>query len=320
MPEKAQIRHQVEFETERRATMGTIALVAGALLLAGTVVTLVASGSQPQTGLLQGFGPLLHGQANPRVSPRYELVQFYNSHAAQLIGASVAAAFGFVGLAGVIHFLSGAVRFRRPESMRAAGPIVLYVPPMLGLVSVGAQVSQAILAHKFLHGHNFDNHAADHALGHAPVTIALGSVSLFLGLVLLVGLGNTSLNAMRTGLITRGMGYVGMFVAVFVLLGFGPIGEIVPGLWMLALGAGLHGVYPRKDPPAWATGLSVPWPTLSEERELREQERIVQERGGKGKAAAEDDDVAPEPVPVGKSSQSGGSRSKRRKGRGGSRR
>jgi hypothetical protein len=74
-----------------------------------------------------------------------------------------------------------------------------------------------------------------------------------LGLV--VAIVYTSLHAMRTGLLTRFWGTLGMALGVSVLfLGF--FGILV---YVLALGLLIAGRWPGGRPPAWEAGKAIPW-------------------------------------------------------------
>jgi hypothetical protein len=316
------VEHQVSWERQRRRPLGIAALVGGALMLIGSLLPFVVLSGIPNVGVVQSFTPLLHGQANPATSPRYPLIHYYSHHSWELILGSVIVAAGFFALAFVLHFLFGVIRFRRPESMNAAGYIVLYLPPLLGVASVANEVAQAILAHRYLKPtHSHTNHAADQALGHAPVTIGLATITFILGIALVVGIGSVSLNAMRTGIFTRGLAYVGMAVGVLIVLGFGPVGQVVPGLWLMSLGVLLHGQWPKGDPPAWEAGVSVPWQTVYEEMDERKKAREARDAGEPEPAApAVNGDVAPEPRPAPASGASSSARRKRRRKGGGARR
>jgi hypothetical protein len=69
-----------------------------------------------------------------------------------------------------------------------------------------------------------------------------------------------SLHAMRTGLLTRFWGTLGMALGVSLLfLGF--IGILV---YVLALGILIGGWWPGGRPPAWEAGKAIPWPKPGE--------------------------------------------------------
>ncbi len=77
----------------------------------------------------------------------------------------------------------------------------------------------------------------------------------------------TSLWAMRTGLLTRFWGSLGMACAVvFVLIvPSSPPIMIFQEVWFMALGFMLLGVWVGRRPPAWETGTAVPWLKPGEE-------------------------------------------------------
>jgi hypothetical protein len=80
------------------------------------------------------------------------------------------------------------------------------------------------------------------------------------GLSLVIGLLYTGLWAMRTGLLSRFWGSLGMAVGFASLIGFSPLTFI----WFIYVGILLLGVLPSAKPPAWEAGEAVPWPTPGE--------------------------------------------------------
>ena len=68
-----------------------------------------------------------------------------------------------------------------------------------------------------------------------------------------------SLNAMRVGLLTRFLGYLGIIGGVLTIIPLVPI-PIVEAYWLLALAYLLSGRWPSGVPPAWSTGRAEPWP------------------------------------------------------------
>jgi len=84
------------------------------------------------------------------------------------------------------------------------------------------------------------------------VLYQLGTLALAVGLVLV------TLNAMRVGLLTRMLGYIGIASGAMMVLFPLPIVQI---FWFGALGFVLLARWPGGDLPAWSTGEAVPWPT-----------------------------------------------------------
>lgn len=81
------------------------------------------------------------------------------------------------------------------------------------------------------------------------------------GLALVVSLFYCGLWGMRTGLLTRFWGSLGMASGVAALIGLSPLVLI----WFFYLGVLLIGTLPGGRPPAWAVGEAIPWPTPGEQ-------------------------------------------------------
>lgn len=94
----------------------------------------------------------------------------------------------------------------------------------------------------------------------------LGSLSglLVRGGALLFGIGflYTSLWSMRTGLLSRFWGSLGMAAAVVLALFFLYLFTLV---WALAIGLFLLGAWFGRRPPAWESGTAMPWPKAGEQ-------------------------------------------------------
>ncbi len=80
------------------------------------------------------------------------------------------------------------------------------------------------------------------------------------GLSLVIGLLYVGLWSMRTGLLTRFWGSLGMAVGFASVIGFSPL----TFLWFIFVGVMLAGALPGGRPPAWEAGEAVPWPTPGE--------------------------------------------------------
>lgn len=90
-----------------------------------------------------------------------------------------------------------------------------------------------------------------------------GGLSLAGSLGLLAGMVYTALQAMRTGLLTRFMGSLGMALGVGVLL-LGPLGPPAVILYALTLGLLFIDRWPGGRPPAWDEARAIPWPKPGE--------------------------------------------------------
>lgn len=126
-------------------------------------------------------------------------------------------------------------------------------------------------------------------------------------LALVVGLMYTGLWSMRTGLLSRFWGSLGMAVGVAALIGFAPIVFI----WFFYLGLMLIGRLPKGRPPAWAAGEAIPWPTPGQ--------RVAEEIEPPDPDAIDvgEFDAPENPAPSNDNGNGGGQRRKRkRRGRG----
>ena len=124
-------------------------------------------------------------------------------------------------------------------------------------------------------------------------------------LLLAVGIALVSFNALRQGLLTRFMGYLGIFAGVLVLFQITQI-PVVQFFWLIAVGYLISGRWPTGLPPAWRSGRSEPWPPSSEMRARRMGAAAARggtangssAKGGSGKASPKLTPKA-EPQPAG---------------------
>ncbi|HXW59001.1 MAG TPA: DUF4386 family protein [Solirubrobacteraceae bacterium] len=320
MPSKDEISQQLARESHRRARLAVPAFAGGFLFLLSTVIIAVTLNALPRVGLLQGLSPALHGQGAPSVSPSAAPVKGISHHAFTLLVGSALKSLSLVVLVLVLLVLLDATRFRRPETFRPARALVLVGGVALAVLYVVHEAVETIRAHEFAVGHDFSTHAAEQVTG-GGVNTAFDAVSLLATIALVVGMIATCVNAIRTGLLTRWMGVIGILAAVLILLPLGgqePLFEIIPAFWLVAMGVLYMGRWPNGEPPAWAAGEARPWPTQAELRAEREAKRggARPQPAGAGPATI-DGDVAPEPVgPANGSSRS----SRKRRGRRGGRR
>ena len=107
-------------------------------------------------------------------------------------------------------------------------------------------------------GGNARENLAEHINKHTALLVG-GGLVFFLGrLALVFGMIYTSLWAMRTGLLSRFWGMLGIVTGVGLII-LGPLGLALLVLWFAAIGLMFLGLWPRPLPPAWAAGEAVPW-------------------------------------------------------------
>ncbi len=318
-PDRKAIRARVAHESERRNRLGVPSIAGGVLFLLGGVIVTTTLRTLPTVGTIQGLAPALRGEANPAVSPGAAEVRFIDHHAFGLIAGNLLQAVAIFFLVLVLLFLLGAVRFRRPETSRAARPLVLCGGVAMVLVSIAHPVAQVLNAHNFVTGHDFTAEAVNHALTQSKVLEATEILGLLGGLALAAGMVVVTLGAARTGLMARWTMYLGIFAALLAFTPFGlALGEaqqLIPAFWMVSTGILLMGRWPGGDPAAWAAGEARPWPSSAEIRAQRDAGR----EGGRGARAQQSigegtngtSDVAPAPT---QPARGGSSRRRRKRG------
>jgi hypothetical protein len=212
-----------------------------------------------------------------------------SDHRNAVIAGAVASMLSVFGMVFALDLLLRATRSRDAQAIKP------YVRPLLlagGIAAaIFALVSQVVIVSRLHHW------ATDSTLTWEELTeTANFAVVSFAGLAIRLAFGvafvMVCLNAMRVGLLTRFLGYLGVISAVLYVIPnqFLP-GPIVQAFWLANLAFMLWSVGSPRDPPAWAAGEPVPWPSSAEMREQRV--RAAEARRGGGPAPEQDvDDTA----------------------------
>jgi hypothetical protein len=258
---------RVAYESRVRTRQVALAAAAGVLVLAAV--------------LIQIGGP--HVKVNEQT---LGLVTEAKRATRDLIG-SIANALGYFSLAWTLWYLWGCVRAREPKVRPGfIGILALVGCVLFGVSEVAYVTNYGIQAHDFVN-HGSQTYPEANALLTKP-SLVVPQVTNDFGLLLVaVGYVMVSLNAMRVGLLTRFLGYLGIIAGVLTIIPIVPI-PIVAAYWLLALAYLLSGRWPSGVPPAWSSGRAEPWPKTQRERPAREPLF-----GRRGRPAPE---PAPEPV------------------------
>lgn len=231
---------------------------------------------------------------------------YLNNHSGIAIAGAILQSLGILGTVFALLYLFRATRARRPQVPRVALPLLLAGGAVLVIATIVAQILLVNQAGKFVSQGNltyqeFRDTFRSGSLAAAQIAPSLAG-ALFGAAIVVV-----ALNAMRVGLLTRFMGYLGIFaggIMVFSLLAAGAAASAVPGsgilqpFWLIALAVLFARRWPNGQPPAWASGQAEPWPTAQEMREQREASG-----GGKPSRGR-----APEPEPLPQAAVAGPSR------------
>jgi hypothetical protein len=182
--------------------------------------------------------------------------------------ASVVNAIGSLCIAWTLLFLWGAARARNPEKVR---PYIRYIALVGGglaaLAGVVYAVVVAIKVHEFVTTGSQTYAEANH-LTSGPGLLGLQLIGQLAALLVAVAFVLVSLQAMNQGLLTRFMGYLGMFAGALVLFQITQV-PVVQTFWLLAVAYLVSGRWPTGVPPAWRSGRAEPWPSSAEMRARR---------------------------------------------------
>jgi hypothetical protein len=293
--DRAEVSRRLALESERRGRLGVPAAAGGVLYLLSGIIVSAALKGIPSVGVLQGVAPALRGEPAPLVSPRAAEIRFQSHHSLDLMAASVLVGVAYAALALVLLFLLGATRLRRPQTSQLARTLVILGAVTVAVLNIVTQVVLAIQTHNFETGHDFSDRAVE-AVTHNGIYTVFGILIPLAGIVLAAGMIITMVGSVRVGLLPRWMGMVGGVSAVLLLLPIEQL-DVITAFWLVSVGILLLGRLPGGDPPAWASGEAVPWPSPADRA-------AGAGKGGGWRSRGAPEDLAPEPLPAGTSSRS----------------
>lgn len=249
---RAEREEQLAWE-RRRGPLAAAGAVAGAIL--------------PMAGAIVGARTLAD---EPKDSASRLL--YFNQHSGDLIVYGILLALGALAIVVPMSYLYRAARFRRQQLSRVALVCLVLGCALLALIQVGSPLVLADQAKTFAStGDQTYQEAKD--VFDLPGLRALGGAGLAAQLSLGFAFVMISLNAMRAGLLTRFVGFLGIIVGVLFVLPLAPGPPVVQSFWLLALAVLFLRRWPNGVPRAWDEGREVPWPTRQEMIERAERER-----------------------------------------------
>lgn len=224
--------------------------------------------------------------------------------------ASVINALGSLAVAWTLHFLWRCSNARNSNVRGYVRAIAVAGGVLSAVTGVIYAVIVAIKVHQFVTTGAQTYDEANH-LTNASGLLVLQLVGQAGALLLAVGIVLVSLNAMRQGLLTRFMGYLGIFAGALVLFQITQI-PVVQAYWLAALGYLISGRWPSGMPPAWSSGRAEPWAPSSE---LRARRAASGGGGRRGPAPTPEPQPAGAPVPdAGRTRASTSKRKRKRRG------
>lgn len=218
-----------------------------------------------------------------------ETVRTIAANSTDLFVGSLIQAAGTLLLAPFLVFLHVSAKGRRRDLPRIGfvlsvlGPILAAAAPVLLQLDAGAAASDLVSEGAIS---TAEAEAALRDVG--PVTAGLsigGTFGLAFAFVVV------ALDAMRTGLISRFLGYIGIAIGVLEVIALpffeqGP--PIIQIFWLVAVGLIIVDRWPGGRGSAWESGEARPWPTAAEQRGAAERRRAERTSGAASDEGSED--------------------------------
>ncbi len=195
-----------------------------------------------------------------------EYLRSIEAHHGAVIATNVLQGLGLLLFVFPVFYLFRAVGARTPAfrsqfiGVIVVAPIFLAAASILNGISL-VHASSDFFAHAVPEGAKQANQAADDARNGQGLRPLLFGLSLGGLLGFAFSLLYCGLHAMRTGLLTRFWGSLGMAVGVLMIF-IGPIPIAV--IWFFYIGLLYAGWVPGGRPPAWAAGEAIPPPSPGE--------------------------------------------------------
>lgn len=234
-----------------------------------------------------------------------DLIYAHKRFPLDVIGAVINGV-GLTTLALTLSWLFGATRARNPGAASYAKWLAVVGGVLAAIIAILYAIVIAIKSNDFVTQGTQTYQEAKH-LTSGGFLVVLPVAGQAATLLLAIGFVLIALGAMRVGLLTKFMGYLGIFTGVLVLFPIGSPVPVVQAFWLLALAYLLSGRWPTGVPPAWRSGRSEPWPSSSSIREQR-----AKAGAGRRKPAPT---PAPQAVGAGARSSSSGASAKRKRKR-----
>jgi MFS family permease len=248
------------YETRWRPKIAIVSAIAGILLVVASVLELI--------------GP--HASVNELT---LGLINEHRRYQLDII-SNIVGSIGWAGVAVTLNFLFGAARARNEQINPFFGWMAVIGAGAIAISGIALAIASSIWANDFVTtgSQTYDQAKSLTSGALLPVLSYAGLLGLLLTAVSYV---LVSLNAMRVGLLTRFMGYLGIFAGVLTIAAITPV-PVVAGYWLVALGVLFLGRWPTGTPPSWRSGKVEPWPSTQQLREEAARQREA--RGGGGGA------------------------------------
>jgi hypothetical protein len=258
------VSDQVQYESSVRFRWAILAFVAAILLVGSQLIQL--SGAQPP------------------VSESTVSLITYNSRGTIDTVGSIVDMLGLFSVGALLFWLHRRAQARLPQLRSLTRFTVAAGALIAGLLGLVYTIIVMQKVHQFVTIGNQSWPEASALLKTpslvlVPVFADLGNLLLAVGVILV------ALSAMRVGLLPRVIGYTGVISGALFIIGFPVLTPVIQGFWLAATAVLLARRWPSGDPPAWESGVAVPWPPT--QRQVAQQDR-ARERGGRRRVSDKD--------------------------------
>ena len=244
------------------------AAVSALAILAGQILEQALNTAAPSLPLLEALRKLAEpGSVRDQPTAQVAYAEYLRDQAVELIASRALTAIGYFALAYALTFLAAAIRARRPQFARWAFYLPVVSAVLFGVAWIAGGFGRLADAQHVIDGDGTIGSVQD--LGSTGISEVAAVLLTPAALVLTVAIVLVALNGMRTGLLTRFMGALGIVVGIFQVIQVGASVPLVQTFWLGGLALLFAGRRPGGDPPAWRTGLAEPWPTGAQAAEAR---------------------------------------------------
>ena len=205
--------------------------------------------------------------AVPAADNDRELLRLIDEQGSDFVISGVLQGLSLLFLAGVLVYLYRVIRHRRPEMHPVALVVGVLGPVLLASGSVLLQLDRIEAADEFFASGSRTEGRAEDQLREvsvaSQVTGGAGQLSTAIAFVLI------GLNGLRSGVLSRFMGVLGVIIGGLYVLPLVPGGQLILQVfWLGALALLFLDRWPGGRGPAWETGEPDPWPSTAERRGL----------------------------------------------------
>ena len=283
------VADQVQYESSVRFRWAIVAFAAALLLVVSQLIQL--SGAQP-----------------PVSEATITLITENQRATVDIIGAILDFA-GLLAVGALLYWLHRAAQARQPTFKAATRWTAVGGAVLAAVMALVYTVLFTAKAHQFVTTGNQSYPEArqlfDSAVWFIPqLVLELGNLLLAVGVVLV------ALSVMRVGLFPRIVGYAGVLSGALFIIGIPVLTPVIQGFWLVATAVLLANRWPSGDPPAWQSGVAVPWAPRQRAPDQRgtraQRQRRARVSDQEALAAVQQNEAPPNP-------RAGRSKRKRRK-------